>query len=725
MTNGKTSDYPAELRIGGGEMGEQMRAYDWRSSPLGHPAGWSQALRTSVSNMLSSRHPIYIAWGPELIFLFNDATAEHLGTKRAWALGRPLPQVLPEVWDELSPLVERALAGEATWLENQQLVLRRDGHPEEAYFSYSFSPIRDVAGDISGLLCVGTETTEVVMAMRQRQAAETALRQANEALRAEREAVRAANRRLEAETGHLRQLFEQAPGFMAMVRGPEHVFELTNSAYLQLVGHRDLIGKPVREALPDIEGQGFFELLDQVYQGGEAFVGKQLPVVLERTPGGDTEERIVDFVFQPIRGADGEVIGIFCEGYDVTERTRAEQALRSLNETLEEQVEARTQALRQAEEALRQSQKMEALGQLTGGIAHDFNNLLLAMNGSLELIRRSSEDGERVRRLAQNGLKAGERGAKLTSQLLAFSRAQKLELKSVIVADLLLEMRDLLARSLGPTVALRLQVDEARISVLADPTQLELAVLNLAINAKDAMPERGTLTISLHPRSVEGDPELPDGDYLEIRVSDTGSGMPPEVAARAFEPFFTTKGVGQGTGLGLSQVYALARRAGGTVRIESGAGEGTRVRLFLRHSEGVGGQNTQRQESAVSAADARAALVLVVDDDQDVRGVLAETLETFGHRVLEAEDGHAGLAALERADPDLILLDFAMPGLNGAEVAREVRAKRPELPIVFVSGYSNTAAIEDVMGAGARILRKPFHIADLELVVSEALEQKP
>jgi PAS domain S-box-containing protein len=608
------------------------------------------------------------------------------------------------------------LAGEATWFENQRFVMQRHGFPEETYFSYSYSPIHDEMGSIAGVFCACTETTQTVLTTRQLRETEAALREANEA-------VRAANWQLAAETRRLRQLFEQAPGFIAVLRGPDHVFELTNAAYLQLVGHRDSVGKPVREALPELEGQGYFELLDQVYETGEAFVGEQMPVVLQRSPGGATEERYVDFVYQPITSADGTVIGIFCEGYDVTERAQAEQALRRLTETLEEQVEARTRELKAAEEALRQSQKMEALGQLTGGIAHDFNNLLSAMNGSLELIRRKPEDSKRVRRLAETGLNAGARGAKLTGQLLAFSRAQKLELRAVVVADLLMEMRDLLARSLGPLINLQLQPDRARVPVLADPTQLELAILNLAINARDAMPEGGGLTIGLHSQAIKGDPALPDGHYLEVRVSDTGSGMPPEVAARAFEPFFTTKGVGEGTGLGLSQVYALAQRSGGTARIESCPGKGTTVRLFLRQSERADGESAQGQEPSSRARAAAAAKVLVVDDDQDVRAVLVESLESFGYEVVEAEDGEAGLKALARTEPNLVLLDFAMPGMNGAEVAREARASRPELPIVFVSGYANTAAIEKVMGANATVLRKPFRVEELEAVVSEALQQ--
>lgn len=380
---------------------------------------------------------------------------------------------------------------------------------------------------------------------------------------------------------------------------------------------------------------------------------------------------------------------------------------------------AKEKALAKAEDALRQAQKMEAIGQLTGGIAHDFNNLLQGLVASLELIRRRADDADSVRRFAEAGLDAAERGSRLTGQLLAFSRAQKLELKPVGVGGLIRTMRELLERTLGPSVRVALDVDEGPLDALGDEVQLEMAILNLAINARDAMPDGGALSIGARRRALAGDPELPDGAYVEVVVADTGAGMPPDVLARAFDPFFTTKGVGKGTGLGLSQVYGMVRQAGGAVRIASRLGAGTTVRMLLRESALAANAATDTMDEAPAAR--APATIMVVDDDADVRGFIAETLRALGFEAHEAADGAAALAALERLRPDAVVLDFAMPGCNGADVAREMRKLKPDLPIVFASGFSETAAI-DAVGGNTRLLRKPFRAEELRAALAEVLE---
>ncbi|MBV9904456.1 MAG: PAS domain-containing protein, partial [Alphaproteobacteria bacterium] len=281
---------------------------------------------------------------------------------------------------------------------------------------------------------------------------------------------------------------------------------------------------------------------------------------------------------------DGKCIRVLGTAMDITARKAIEQEIRDLNETLEKRVAERTAALERSQAALQQAQKMEAIGNLTGGIAHDFNNLLQGLTGSLDLIRRKSED-ERVQRWADAGLQAAERGTKLTSQLLAFSRLQKLEMKPVDISVLLRRMHDLLSRTLGPSVQIVLELAPEAEPVLCDETQLEMAVLNLAINARDAMQETGVLTIRVRPQRLSGGTDIEPGAYVELSVSDTGAGMPADVLARAFDPFFTTKDVGKGTGLGLSQVYGMARQAGGTARIQSAPGKGTTVSLLLRATQ--------------------------------------------------------------------------------------------------------------------------------------------
>jgi CheY-like chemotaxis protein len=280
-------------------------------------------------------------------------------------------------------------------------------------------------------------------------------------------------------------------------------------------------------------------------------------------------------------------------------------------------------------------------------------------------------------------------------------------------------MRDMLDRSLGPLVRLTLDIDGDG-AALTDPTQLEMAVLNLAINARDAMADGGELTIVTSPRIIAADPEIKPGEYIELSVADTGTGMPPEVVARAFDPFFTTKGVGKGTGLGLSQVYGLARQTGGTVRIDSRPGEGTTVSILLPKTS-MPAQVEPETGPDGQIGQGAAATVLVVDDDPDIRRVFVDSLEALDYRVIEASDGPSGLAALDRSEPDLLMVDFAMPGMNGAEVARAARERRPNLPIVFASGYADTGAIEAAAGKDAVVLRKPFRVADLQTVLDEVL----
>ena len=358
----------------------------------------------------------------------------------------------------------------------------------------------------------------------------------------------------------------------------------------------------------------------------------------------------VDVSVQPVRGPDGKVLYLLFEARDVTD-------------------------LKAAQEQLRQSQKMEALGQLTGGIAHDFNNLLTVVVGGLDIIAKRAED-ERLKRYAVNALAAADRGARLTGQLLAFSRVQRLEVRPTHVRPLIDNMRPLLRNVLGPGIVKQFDLDHEMMPVMADPTQLEVAVLNLAINARDAMPDGGLLRFTSKAVQVDHDPELEPGTYIELCISDTGVGMPGEIAARAFEPFFTTKEIGKGTGLGLSMVYGMARQSGGTAKIESTPGAGTAVKLYFRQADP--GSVVDPAASAADAADVeeerRPASVLVIDDDPDVRAFIVATLEEQGYEVAEAPDGEQGLAAHARKRPDLVILDFIMPGLSGAEVASRILA---------------------------------------------------
>jgi PAS domain S-box-containing protein len=403
----------------------------------------------------------------------------------------------------------------------------------------------------------------------------------------------------------------------------------------------------------------------------------------------------LDVAVQPIRDAAGKVVFLLFEARDITE-------------------------LKAAQEQLRQSQKMEALGQLTGGFAHDFNNLLTVVVGGHDLIAKRIEDAK-LKSYAANALAAAERGARLTGQLLAFSRVQRLEVRPTPISALIEDMRPLLRNVLGPGVQKKFELDQDDLPVMADPTQVEVAVLNLAINARDAMPDGGILTFATRRVEIVDDPELADGGYVELAISDTGAGMGEDVASRAFEPFFTTKDVGKGTGLGLSMVYGMARQSGGTARIDSAPGAGTTVKLLFRIAETAAEEGEARDADADQAASAtEAASILVIDDDPDVRAFIAESLEESGYRVRQAADGRQGLAQAAAERPDLAVIDFIMPGMSGAEVARQLLERWPKQPILFVSGYSETDAIRGI-APEAQLLSKPFRADALAQAVRRAL----
>jgi PAS domain S-box-containing protein len=421
---------------------------------------------------------------------------------------------------------------------------------------------------------------------------------------------------------------------------------------------------------------------------GKAFTTQ---VAMEK-PGVPTA--YLDVAFQPVKDRDGAVIYILFEARDITD-------------------------LKAAQEQLRQSQKMEALGQLTGGIAHDFNNLLTVVVGGLDLVTKRVEDSK-LKRYAANALTAAERGARLTGQLLAFSRVQRLEVRPVEIGPLIQNMRPLLKNVLGPGITKEFDLDDTCIPVMADPTQLEVAVLNLAINARDAMPQGGVLKFVTRSAQIESDPELDDGNYVELCISDTGIGMDEEIASRAFEPFFTTKEIGKGTGLGLSMVYGMARQSGGTARIETAPGEGTAIKLFFKAAKAPAESAIVSDSDECTPPEQKSASILVVDDDPDVRSFIAEALADEGYRVRDCPDGKCGLEAYADECPDLVVLDFVMPAMSGAEVASRILEQAPDQKILFVSGYSETDAIKRI-APNSPLLAKPFRSDALCRAVRSAL----
>jgi PAS domain S-box-containing protein len=418
---------------------------------------------------------------------------------------------------------------------------------------------------------------------------------------------------------------------------------------------------------------------------------------------------------------------------EIVERTRAEEALRNLNANLEREVAERTNQLRINEEALRQAQKMEAIGQLTGGVAHDFNNILQVIVGNLELIRRLvPSDAGRIQRSAEQALNGARQASSLTQRLLAFSRRQPLDPKPIDVNSLVNGMSELLNRSLGETISVETVRGAGLWKIEADANALESAMLNLAVNARDAMPQGGRLTIETTNAYIDeayavAHAEVVPGQYVLISVSDTGSGMDPETIRRAFEPFFTTKPVGQGTGLGLSQVYGFVKQSGGHVKIYSEVGQGTTIKMYLPRMERS--EEPQEGPSSGPVPEGNAGeTILVVEDDESVRSYSVDALRDLGYRVLEASDGPSALRLLETKTPvDLLFTDVVLPGgMTGAQIAAQARELRPGLKVLFTTGYARNAIFHHGrLDKGVQLITKPFSFSDLAGKVRDVLDGLP
>ncbi len=580
--------------------------------------------------------------------------------------------------DDHDRIVADSLAGEAT---GERFVLEgryRRFDDEWRWLRSVSQPRFGADGDLVGFIGVGSDITLF-------KEAELELRRTVEAQTAE----------LTHKATQFRAVFEAALEVMVLLEPDGTVLAVNNRREVwrhpdptEAIGHK-LWDAPTLTAYP--QHRGLMKRGIATAAAGNVFTAE---VKMDRE---GVPTAYLDVSVQPVRDGDGAIVYVLFEARDITD-------------------------LKATQEQLRQSQKMEALGQLTGGIAHDFNNLLTVVVGGLDIIVKRAEDAK-IRRYAENALAAAERGARLTGQLLAFSRVQRLEVQPTHVAPLIEAMRPLLRNVLGPGIEKRFDLDEAMMPVMADPTQLEVAVLNLAINARDAMPEGGVLSFTSRRVRMENEADVEDGEYIELTISDTGPGMTPDVLERAFEPFFTTKEVGKGTGLGLSMVYGMARQSGGDARIESQPGKGTAVKLLFRKADGAAVEAPAGTEPDEQAATRAAATVLVIDDDPDVRGFIVESLEDQGYAVREAGDGREGLKEMARKAPDLVVLDFIMPGLSGAEVASRILAKRPDQPILFVSGYSETEAVKRI-APEATVLAKPFRAAALERAVRRALNVK-
>ncbi len=529
-------------------------------------------------------------------------------------------------------------------------------------------------------------------------------------------------RRAEAERDTVSALLKT---FTAAVPGVVYAKDLQGRMLVANHGTTELIGKPPAFYL----GKTDLEFLEDKAQARQIMANDQrimrsgkVEQIEERVDMPDGTETVWLSVKAPLLSDSGEVMGLIGSSIDVTARKNAEAALHELNQTLEERISAAITEREAAEAALRQSQKMEAVGQLTGGIAHDFNNLLAGISGSLELMKMRVVQGrvadiDRYLAIAQG---AAQRAAALTHRLLAFSRRQTLAPVPTDVNALIVGMEALLRSSVGPANPIKVQLAKDLGVSQVDPAQVENALLNLCINARDAMPDGGSIVIETFNTHLttgpELDPELAEGDYLAICVTDSGVGMAPEVIARAFEPFFTTKPAGAGSGLGLSMIYGFAQQSGGQIRIRSEIGSGTTVCLYLpRHSEQLAPANEPEPLFRVDQV-AGGKSVLVVDDESSIRVLVAELLTSIGYEVIEAVDSNAGLNVLSSdVRIDLLVTDVGLPGrVNGRQMADIARQARPGLPVLFITGYAQNQALDKChLEPATEVLTKPFALEKL------------
>ena len=658
----------------GGEVSALMRHCDWTATPVGPPDNWPQPLRTTLSLMLDNGHGMFVAWGPELTFFYNDAYAPFLGARHPVALGRAFPDVWAELWPELAPLVGRALAGETIWQEERLLVMTRNGYPEDTWFSFSYSPVRDENGAVAGVIGVVNDMTAKVQA----------------------------ERRARSERDLLTTVFN-ATDTCIMVADLDYVILAINpanaDAFEKAYGVRPKAGDNMLDLLDDQP-----EHREEVRLGwGRGLSGEEVTFIQEF--GNPDHSRVAfEIKFRALRNEAGERIGAYQFVTDISERMRSEGLLA------------------EAQEQLRQSQKLEAIGQLTGGVAHDFNNLLTVIRGSVDLLRRDNLPPDKRSRYIDAIGDTADRAAKLTGQLLAFARRQALKTELFDAGASLDEVASMIRTMTGSRIVLDIAIPETAFFISADRSQFDTAIVNMGINARDAMGGEGRLTIATGP--VSGIPAIRGhaavaGDFVAVTIADTGSGIPADAIDRIFEPFFTTKGVGEGTGLGLSQVIGFAKQSGGDIRVDSRPGKGTTFTLYLPRAYPEGTE--VKDEPADERVDGEGVCVLVVEDNEQVGAFATAALKELGYDTILTTDGQAALRMLsdDCSRFHVIFSDVVMPGMGGIELGAEVRRLYPDIPVILTSGYSHVLAQNGQHGF--ELLHKPYSVEQLSRVLRKAV----
>jgi PAS domain S-box-containing protein len=717
----------AALFAGPGEVRSHAREIDWSKSPMGPTTHWSPALRTLARSIFDSPFPICLWSGPQYALVYNDAYRRILAAKHPSALGQPGSIVWAEIWAELQPQFDGVRAGgDPVYFEDAPFVMARleGGGTETAWFNYSLSALRDEDGSVAAILNITPETTARVLVEHRLAEEQAALAKSDARARTNAERV---------------QLALAAGAIIGTWHWDLPTDRFTvDEAFARAFGLDPALGH---------EGIPLAQIISTVHPDDQAALSEAIGEAIARggpyahqyrTRRADGRYYWLEANGRVDKAQDGTaltfpgvLIDIEKRRADEAERARVTEELRRLNETLEQRVADGTAELMRAEEALRQSQKMEAVGQLTGGLAHDFNNLLAGISGSLELMQSRMQQGrfndvERYMAAAQG---AAKRAAALTHRLLAFSRRQTLDPKPTNVNRLVSGLQDLIQRTVGPGIPVEAVGASSLWPVLVDPSQLENSLLNLCINSRDAMPHGGRITIETANRWLDEraarEHDIPEGQYLSLCVTDTGTGMPPEVIARVFEPFFTTKPIGEGTGLGLSMIYGFAKQSGGQVRIYSEVDKGTTVCIYLpRHYGEIDDERHATESEALPRSD-QGETVLVVDDEPTVRMLITDILEELGFTAIEAGDSAAGLKVLQSdVRIDLLVTDVGLPGgMNGRQMADAARVNRPDLKVLFITGYAENAAVGNgQLAPGMAVMTKPFPMEAMAARIRSMIE---
>ncbi|CRL52311.1 MULTISPECIES: PAS domain-containing sensor histidine kinase [unclassified Pseudomonas] len=687
-----------------GEMAGRIRAFDWGQTELGSLDTWPASLCSTVQLMLASPLPLVMLWGRAGYMIYNDAYSEFAGGRHPYLLGSPVELGWPEVAEFNRNVVDTCLAGGTLSYHNKKLVLLRDGIPEDVWLDLYYSPVANDEGKPAGVMAIVVETTEHVISERRRQAAEDAYRADNERVR------------LALNAGAL------LGSFVWDIKANRLSGDERFARTFSYPADQDLTNLPTEVAEAKIHPDDLSWVQEQVNQSvetGEPFNAEYRVLRPDDTYLWVQASGCCEFNEQ---GEPFRFPGVLI---DIHERKSAEESLLRFTRNLEQRVADEVDARLATEEQLRQSQKLEAIGGLTGGVAHDFNNLLQVIAGNLHLLARHEPDNANVQRRVSASIAAVERGAKLSSQLLAFARRQPLSPAVCIPRQVFDGLAELLQRALGETLQIKVSAPDDPWHIFVDRNQLENAILNLAINARDAM--KGEGTISLNAEHITLDQKfcagkgIVAGDYVCVAVADTGVGMPPQVLAQAFEPFFTTKADGQGTGLGLSMVFGFVKQSGGHIEISSTEGQGTRVQLYfprsLRPAPSEITQHSPQQRGGHES-------ILVVEDNEAVRASAVELLREEGYQVLTAANGDQAMQMLlEGTAVDLIFTDVVMPGLiKSADLAAWAKVQNPPVAVLFTSGHTRDIISRNhQLSPDTHLLSKPYRPESLTRMVRTVL----